>query len=116
MFLRVYTGSDGKSHVEEISLESHPQLKDIQQVETIAFRKMDAGNQMDFHNAPRRQFVITLAGEMEIGLEDDSWHRLGAGDVLLAEDLTGKGHKLRVTSSGPRISAAIPFKDQTPAG
>jgi quercetin dioxygenase-like cupin family protein len=114
MFLRVYTGSDGKSQVEEISIESHPQLKDVQQVETIAFRTMDSGTEMDYHNAPRRQFVITLAGEMEIGLEDGSWHKLGAGDVLLAEDLTGKGHKLRVTSPGPRISAAIPFKNQQP--
>jgi quercetin dioxygenase-like cupin family protein len=115
MFLRVFTGPDGKSHVEEISLGSHPQLKEVQEVETIAFRKMEPGTEMDYHNAPRRQFVITLAGEMEIGLEDGSWHKLGAGDVLLAEDLTGKGHKLRVTSNGPRISAAIPLKDQTPA-
>jgi quercetin dioxygenase-like cupin family protein len=115
MFLNVYTGSDGKSHVEEITIESHPVLKELQQVETIAFRKMEAGHEMDYHNAPKRQFVITLAGEMEIGLEDGSWHKLGAGDVLLAEDLTGKGHKLRIPGSAPRISAAIPLKDQTPS-
>lgn len=115
MFLRVFTGSDGKSHVEEISLESHPQLKEIQEVQTINFRKMEGGQEMDWHNAPKRQFVITLAGEMEIGLEDGSWHKLAAGDVLLAEDLTGKGHKLRIPGSTPRISASIPFKDQTPS-
>jgi uncharacterized cupin superfamily protein len=50
-----------------------------------------------------------LAGEMEIGLEDGSVHTFGPGDVLLAEDVTGRGHTRRVSSAEPRISATIPL-------
>jgi hypothetical protein len=43
------------------------------------------------------------------------WYRrrngeaLGAGDVLLAEDLTGQGHTLRVVSKKARVSIAVPL-------
>jgi len=51
--------------------------------------------------------VITLQGEGEIGLEDGTLYRLRAGDVILAEDLTGKGHTTRVVSEVPRILATV---------
>jgi hypothetical protein len=55
--------------------------------------------------------VITLAGEVEIGLGDGTVHRYGAGHVTLAEDLTGKGHTTRVVGDKPRLSATIPLAD-----
>ena len=47
------------------------------------------------HPAPRRQFVIVLAGGIEIDASDGERRRLGRGDVLLAEDTSGKGHVTR---------------------
>jgi quercetin dioxygenase-like cupin family protein len=64
---------------------------------------------MDWHTAPRKQYVITLSGEVEIGLGDGSVHRFGPGDVMLAEDLTGQGHTTRAVGGGPRLSAAVPL-------
>lgn len=61
----------------------------------------------DWHIAPRRQYIITLSGEAEIGLKDGTVHRLGPGDVNLAEDLTGNGHTTRVVSDVPRVSATV---------
>jgi hypothetical protein len=55
--------------------------------------------------------VITLAGEVEIGLSDGTKHRYGPGHVTLAEDLTGKGHTTRVVGDQPRLSATIPLAD-----
>ena len=109
-FIRLYTGDDGESHIEEQSLDSHPDLSQLMAAEGIVFRSTPPGNFIDWHPAPRRQFVITLAGEGEIGLGDGSLHRLKPGDVNLAEDLTGRGHTTRVVSSEPRVTATIPLK------
>jgi hypothetical protein len=35
--------------------------------------------------------------------------RVGPGDVLLAEDLTGRGHVTRSIGSGPRFYAIVPL-------
>ena len=50
---------------------------------------------------------ITLSGEAEIGLGDGTIHRLGSGDVHMAEDLTGHGHTTRVVGQGPRVTATM---------
>ena len=69
----------------------------------IAFSRIKPGAFSDWHNAPRRQYVITLAGAIEIGLGDGSVHRLGPGDGILAEDLMGKGHTTRAVGNDTRV-------------
>lgn len=51
-------------------------------------RKPDAG----LHEAPRRQFLVVLSGELEIVTSLGQEERLGPGDVLLADDVGSKGH------------------------
>ena len=106
-FIRLYTGDDGATHLEELTLESHPELTSLQATRGVAFRAQQPGYFSDWHTAPRRQYVITLAGAAEIGLRDGSVHRLGPGDVNLAEDVTGTGHTTRVVSDEPRITATV---------
>ncbi len=77
----------------------------------MVFRAAEPGRFSDWHNAPRRQYIITLSGEGEIGLEDGTKIRLRAGDVNLAEDLTGKGHTTAVVSDVPRVTATIHLED-----
>ena len=66
---------------------------------------------MDWHNAPRRQYVIVLKGQMEIGFKDGSVQRCGAGDAVLAADLTGSGHTTRVVGDGPAVVGVVPVAD-----
>lgn len=106
---RLYSGDDGQTHLEWMSFETHPELETLQKAEGIQFRSTEPGTFLDWHPAPRRQFVITLSGEVEIGLGDGSVHRLGAGNVNLAEDLTGRGHTTRVVGDQPRVTATIPL-------
>ena len=106
---RLYTGDDEQTHIEWINLETHPELGTLQKAEGIQFRSTEPGNFLDWHPAPRRQFVITLAGEVEIGLGDGTIHRFGPGHVNLAEDLTGQGHTTRVIGDQPRVTAVIPL-------
>ena len=109
MIIRLYTGDDGQSHVEELNIPSG-------EMETVAlkvgadmtFRRNQEGYTSDWHNAPRRQYVIFLSGQTEIGLGDGTVQRLAPGDVLLAEDLTGKGHTARAVT-GTCLSVSIPL-------
>jgi hypothetical protein len=106
-FFRLYSGSDGESHIEELNLASQPDLTTLHGAKGVVFRATESGYFSDWHNAPRRQYVITLAGEAEIGLGDGTIHRLRSGDVNLAEDLTGHGHTTRVVGNVPRVTATI---------
>ena len=45
-------------------------------------------------------------GQMEIGIGDGTTRRFGPGDVVLADDLTGRGHTTR-SLGVPRISATV---------
>ncbi len=106
---RLYTGNDGQSHIEEQALASHPGLTSPQATAEIFFHELAVDTVMDWHNAPRRQYVIVLSGQMEIGLEDGTVRRFGPGDANLAEDLTGKGHTTRVAGSEPVLAAVVPL-------
>jgi hypothetical protein len=44
-------------------------------------------------------------------LGDGTIHRLGPGDVNLAEDLTGHGHTTRVVGDEPRVTATIHLEE-----
>ena len=60
--------------------------------------------------APRRQFVIHLAGAAEIEVGDGTRRTFGAGEVLLADDTTGQGHISREVE-GPRRQIFVPLAD-----
>jgi len=112
--VRLYTGTDGESHLEEIEVEFGPmgatETTQLQAATGIAFRRAPAGNVQDYHPAPRRQYVVTLSGQGEIEVGDGTVRRFGPGDVMLAEDTTGRGHITRVVGAQPRLFATIPLK------
>ena len=83
----------------------------VENAENIHFRRYQPGSFIDWHPAPRRQYVITLAGQVEVGLGDGTKRVFGAGDVLLADDLTGRGHTTAVYGDKQRVSVAIPVTD-----
>lgn len=108
---RLYSGSDGESHMEKLDLATHPELTELIATKGVVFRSAEPGRFSDWHNAPRKQWIITLSGEAEIGLGDGTVQRLGPGDVNMAEDLTGRGHTTRVVGSQPRVTATIHVED-----
>lgn len=113
--VRIYTGDDGESHFEDLNLPyekiAHAEITAQQSATGISFRRTQPGDFVDWHPAPRRQYVITLEGQSEIGLGDGTKRIFNPGDVLLADDLSGRGHTTAVHGSIPRISIAIPLVD-----
>jgi quercetin dioxygenase-like cupin family protein len=108
---RMYTGDDGHSHIEDQALSSHPILSTEQSTAHITFREMEAGFFMDWHNAPRRQYVIILGGQMEIGFNDGTKRRFHPGDAILASDLTGSGHTTKSAGDGPALVGVVPLAE-----
>jgi hypothetical protein len=74
----------------------------------VIFRENPVGASLDFHNTPRRQFVITISGVGELECGDGTQRRLGPGDILLADDTTGQGHITREIQ-GPRRTIYVPL-------
>lgn len=109
---RLYTGSDGQSHIETIALAHAPAWTNGLPGTTITFREVPAGTALDWHPAPRRQFVIILSGQLEIGLGDGSKHLFGPGDARLVEDITGQGHTTTVYGDQPCVTVTIPLAQQ----
>jgi len=106
---RMYTGADGKSHLEEQTLAEHPALAKRQAATHIVFAQQPGGTFLDWHPAPRRQYVIVLSGELEIGFGDGTLRRFGPGDARLVEDTGGQGHTTRYIGPGPVVTATIPL-------
>ena len=110
-FVRLYTGDDNQSHFEDMeplfipftdTEGAHGQGTSLESAHGVTFRIGPPGYELRWHNAPRRQYVITLAGQSEIEISDGTVRKFGAGDILLAEDLVGEGHITRVISDEPR--------------
>jgi hypothetical protein len=88
---RLYTGSDGESHIEEISTNVLQNLK-ITGTMSFSVQERAPGHFMDFHPAPFRRWQVGLVGRTIIGLSDGTSYTFVPGDVRLIEDTTGKGH------------------------
>ncbi len=115
-YIRIYADATGESHFEDIDVElaAHDHqtaLSAMVPAVGVIFRQTPPDQHIDWHNAPRRQFVVTLSGEAEVEASDGEVRRIGPGTVMLADDLTGKGHITRGIGESERISLFIPLPD-----
>ena len=113
-YTRIYADSKGESHFEDVEIAMKPgpanagTISEMIAAKGVMFRQ--SGDYfIDWHNAPRRQFVVNLTGTVEIVASDGEKRRLGPGTILLAEDLTGKGHTSRGLGGEERLSLFIPL-------
>ena len=88
---------------------SNTDLSQIYLAESIQFRRNSPDYFIDWHTAPRRQYVITISGESEVELADGTKIHLYPGHILLAEDTTGQGHISRALGDEDRLSIFIPL-------
>lgn len=111
---RIYTGPDNESHFEEkevdFKLSGDMEASELEPATGMFFRRAPASHLNDFHPAPRRQYIITLSGQVEIETGDGVVKRFGKGDITLADDTTGHGHITRVVGNEPRVYITIPLK------
>ena len=61
----------------------------------VIFRQMPITYDLDWHPAPRKQYVIHLDGDAQITASDGEVRIIKAGEIMLVEDVNGKGHRRR---------------------
>ena len=95
---RLFTGPDGHSHVEQTTMWLD---SDWLPANSMRFQQSPPGTNLDWHDEPRRQYVVTLTGRLQFTTRDGETFHLYPGDVLLAEDTAGGGHSWRLLDAQP---------------
>ena len=109
--VRVFSGDDGESHFEDVSPEEMAEIVNRVGAGDITLGLRTSPSFSDYHNAPRRQYVVTLSGTAEFECADGSKCQMEPGDILVAEDLEGHGHIARSLGDTPRASLAVPLAE-----
>jgi quercetin dioxygenase-like cupin family protein len=94
---KLWKGEDNASHV----LEGTLTLDQRTDVTAVHFKESPPHSSFDWHDAPEHQYVITLAGTLEFVTRDGETFIIRPGDVLVATDTAGTGHKWRLTDDAP---------------
>jgi hypothetical protein len=121
--VRIWTGADDNSHFKEgvIDLpegERGDFLSLSVDVTYLSFRETKSGGSYEWHEDPVPRFVFTLAGVLEFETRGGEKFTIWPGDILLAEDNTGTGHRWKLIGDDPwrrayvvfRPGAKLPFK------
>ncbi len=96
---RLFSGPDGQTHAEEVNISQLATAQPgILKPASVRFSTRGPGTSDDWHTAPQRQYLITLKGHAEIEIGGGQIVHATTGSVLLIEDMTGKGHRAKVTA------------------
>ncbi len=76
----------------------------------MIFRQSKADHDIDWRPAPRRQYIVNLDAGVKITASDGESRFIGAGEVILVEDVTGKGHLSQHIEGKIRHSIFIPVE------
>ena len=112
--VKIYSDEKGESHFEEIHIPLKDggnigKLSEALPATSVIFREVEPAYDWDFHTAPHRQYIILLDGEIEIETSLGEKRIFKGGDVILAEDTVGKGHRTRNLKPIKRRSVFITF-------
>lgn len=108
MMQRVYTGTDGLSHVENIELNAKSVMEKITGARVSVSQP---GTFSDYHVGPERRYIINLTGGGQLQVAEGKVD-LPPGSIEYIDDLTGKGHTTANVGKEPRVSIQFQFADQ----
>ncbi|WP_369807007.1 hypothetical protein [Ancylobacter radicis] len=119
--MRLWTGPDGNSLFEEGSIamtegERGDFIGKAASARNISFRETASGGAFEWHQDPVPRYVLTLSGTLEFETKSGATFTIRPGDVLLAQDNTGSGHKWRLIGTDPWRRAYVVYEDGTDLG
>src|ERR1700704_5240471 len=94
---RLWVDERGEAHFQDVEVRvDEPsragRLSARIPVTGLIFREVQPDYDLDWHPAPRRQYIINLDAGVQITASDGESRVIGAGEVVLVEDTHGKGH------------------------
>ena len=107
---KLYTGPDKASHVLEGAITESERTE----VVAIHFKESAPHSSFEWHTAPEAQYVITLSGTLEFTTPDGEKFVLRPGDVLVATDEIGSGHRWRLIDDQPWRRAYVVLRSGVP--
>jgi hypothetical protein len=127
--VRIWTGDDGDSRFEEGTIALHDGargdlLSGAVGAVNLSFQETKSGGSFEWHKDPIPRFVITLSGTLEFETHRGETFVIRPGDILLAQDNTGTGHRWKLMSDEPwrrvyvvfQPGAVLPFMALSDAG
>ena len=111
----LYVDAKGESHFRDLEVEftesgAAGKTTKRQPATGIIFRQVAPSYDLDWHPAPRRQYIINLDAGVQITASDGESRRIGAGEVLLVEDTWGKGHLSKAIEGKLRNCIFVPVE------
>jgi hypothetical protein len=111
----LYTDASGESHFRDIEIDwveerNFSKLSARLPATGIIFRETSGDYDLSWHPAPRRQYIINLTGGVKITASDGEAREIKAGEIVLVEDTTGKGHLSQSIGGQMRHSVFIPIE------
>ena len=116
-FVRLYTDDAGESHFEDMEetfflREFAPPAPAVhvtkpRDAERLLFVRISIDWKGGWHPAPKRQVFVCLSGKIEITASDGESRLFLPGNVILAEDTSGRGHKTKVIGEEDGRAAII---------
>lgn len=104
---KLYTKEDGHSDFKKGFVTNDL----ITEVKHLHFKETPAQSSYDWHTAPRTQYVLSLSGTLEFTTSQGKVFSLHTGEVLIATDTTGKGHKWKLIGEEPWLRAYVAFEE-----
>ena len=111
----LYTDEDGESHFRDIEIEweeerNFSKYSNRMPANGIIFRETSGDYDLDWHPAPRRQYIVNLDAGAKLTASDGETRVIGAGEIILVEDIDGKGHLSQSVDGKLRHSLFIPIE------
>jgi hypothetical protein len=111
----LYCDAQGESHFRDIEVEWVEESRGGKfskrlPANGIIFRVTGGDYDLDWHPAPRRQYIINLDGGVKLTASDGESRIIGPGEVILVEDTTGKGHLSQAVNKSIRHSIFVPVE------
>ena len=113
---RLYTGADDQSHAQDNDVtwrtaKLHPDLRESESVKVTGaqFLRWPRGFVWAGHPASKRQYVIIVSGRGEVDVAGGKNVQLTPGRILLAEDVTGRGHTTRIGPDEDLVMLLVPI-------
>ena len=108
----LYMDAKGESHFRDMEVEYVEERRGSKLTKRlpatgIIFRQTPAAYDLNWHPAPRRQYIINLDAGVEITASDGESRVIAAGEVILVEDTTGKGHLSKAVGGKLRHSIFV---------
>ena len=111
----IYVDDKGETHWRDVEVQwteerNGSKLSARLPATGIIFRETAGDYDLSWHPAPRRQYIINLDGGVQITASDGEARVIKAGEVILVEDTTGKGHLSKSVGGQMRRSIFVPIE------